>query len=211
MQLKFRPPYALLYRAQWVRKGEEGNTHGFSKADYVGRLRLDAQEIPAALAAKLTEAEREKVEQRICTPARERALAEAERQRQHQLDPVWRLQQALALVQEATPLCAQTPVPAGILSALKDAAAALPQAAAGSSTEQAASDPLQQALAAVSQAAAAVRQGHYGDAPKGNARHTTVYRYWEQMQAAVSGEADSSLLRALQQRGFVKRRRQGDA
>ena len=34
-----------------------------------------------------------------------------------------------------------------------------------------------------------------------------MYRNWERLQDAVQGDADASLLRALQRRGFVKRKR----
>lgn len=210
MQIKYRHQSALLYRAQWVRKGEQDNTHGFTRATFVGSMPRDAQEIPERLADKLDATERSLVEQRLCEPARERARLELERARQHAADPSWRLREALGLIDAAIPLCEVQAVAPSLLEALRVALRRLPGqriAALPASGEPEAQDPLEQAVGKVEQAAAAVREGLYGQAPKSNARGTAVYSSWERLQDAVQGDADDSLLRALQRRGFVKRKR----
>ena len=214
MHIKYRQQTALLYRTHWVRKGEAGNTHGFSRATFVGSLPRDAQAIPDALAAKLSTEEQALVEQRVCEPARERTRLEQQRQQQRALDPNWRLRDALGLIEAAIPLGAAQAVAPEVLQALHAALVRLPtqgdseQPVAPETIRQ---DPLGHALAALEQAAAAVRDGVYGPAPKTHARGTAVYRLWEQLQQALQGDTAQSLLRALQQQGYVKRKRQEGA
>jgi hypothetical protein len=62
------------------------------------------------------------------------------------------------------------------------------------------------ALTAVQGAAQAVAAGRYGKAPAEQVRSTCTYRLWADLWAPVEGETEGSLLRALQDRGFVKRR-----
>jgi hypothetical protein len=68
-------------------------------------------------------------------------------------------------------------------------------------------DPLGDALSAIRSAAVAVRAGAIGSAPESGARTTRAYALWGQIVAEVDGTADDSLLAALQERRFVKRRR----
>jgi hypothetical protein len=67
-------------------------------------------------------------------------------------------------------------------------------------------DPLADALAAVEDAAQAIAAGRYGRAPPRDVRGTRPYKLWAQLFDAVQGEGGGSLLRALQDKGYVKRR-----
>jgi len=67
-------------------------------------------------------------------------------------------------------------------------------------------DPLAEALSAVRAAAQAVVSGRYGNAPAKDVRGTRPYKLWAQLLDAVQGEGGGSLLRALQDKGYVKRR-----
>ncbi|MBW4046422.1 MAG: hypothetical protein HIU89_00395 [Proteobacteria bacterium] len=62
------------------------------------------------------------------------------------------------------------------------------------------------ALSAVGSAAREVADDHYGKAPAEGVRTTRTYKLWADLFDAVEGETEGSLLRALQDRGFVKRR-----
>lgn len=218
MQFKTRNHLVLLYRTEWVRKGTQGNTHGFSHAHYVGSLPRDAQDIPEPLAAVLTESERALVDKRVCAPAREAARQAQEHAHQQAIDPNWRLRQASALIAEAAPLCAAQDVLPDVLQALHAALRGLPahpspgQSAKGdTTTATTAPDPLARAADAVVQAAKAVAAGHYGPPPKNNVRGTAVYQSWERLQQAMEGDDPGSLLRALQDAGYVKRKRRDSA
>jgi len=212
MQFKTRRYTVLLYRAEWVRKGAQANTHGYSRATYVGSLPQDAQDIPEELAAKLTESERALVERRVCAPARERARQEQERAHRQAIDPNWRLRQASSLIEEAAPLCAAQAVASDVMQSLQAALRGLPvPQSIGRSAEAGGDpsvhDPLLFAVDAVAQAAASVRAGRCGAAPKSNVRDTAVYRAWERLQQALHADDQDSLLRALQDAGYVKRKR----
>ena len=61
-------------------------------------------------------------------------------------------------------------------------------------------------LVALKAAAEAVRNGEYGKAPVEGARSTRAYRLWSELYRAVEGD-ERSLLRALQEKGFVKWRK----
>jgi len=216
MQFKTRRHTVLLYRAEWVRKGAQANTHGYNRVTYVGSLPQDAQDLPEELAAKLTEPERALVEHRVCAPARERARQEQERAHRQAIDPNWRLRQASSLIDEAAPLCAAQAVAPDVLKTLQ---AALRGLSARQSTGQSPGvgddpsthDPLVFAADAVAKAAAAVRAGRCGAAPKSNVRDTAVYRAWERLQQALQADEQDSLLRALQDAGYVKRKRRDGA
>ena len=211
MHLKFRRGNALLYRSTWVPKGSAGNTHGYSRQTYVGSIPVTTEAIPEALRGRLSDDECAFVDARICAPAKaaaERQRREAERRER---DPGWRLEEAQRLVNEAVERSAGMPVSAASLGALQEALARLKTdssapSSAATAMSKVADDPLQSALAAVQEAARAVAAGRYGKAPAEQVRSTRTYRLWADLWEAVGGEAEGSLLRALQDRGFVKRR-----
>ena len=207
MHLKFRRGKALLYRSQWVPKGATANTHGYSRQVYVGSIGLGAARIPEALLSKLSEDEHAFIDARICAPARDAAERQRREAEHRERDPGWRLEEATRLVSEAVERSAEQPVTAVTSERLMDAVGRLRvtgnlQAAKTVGT----TDPLADALAAVEGAAQAVAAGRYGKAPAEGVRNTHAYKLWAQLFDAVQGEAESSLLRTLQDRGFVKRR-----
>lgn len=209
MHLKFRRNQALLYRSVWVPKGSAGNTHGYSRQVYVGSLPASAETIPGALRERMSDDELAFVDAKICGPAREAAERQRLEDELRERDPGWRLEEAQRLVNEAAERSAGMPVSAARLADLQDALAGvetdstaiqMPTNAKGTD------DPLRSALAAVQEAARAVAAGRYGKAPAEQVRSTRTYRLWADLWAAVEGETEGSLLRALQDRGFVKRR-----
>ena len=211
MHIKHRRGSALLYRSVWVPKGSTGNTHGFSRQHYVGSLPTSAEAIPDALLPKLSEDERTFVDAKICAPAREAAEWQRREAERRERDPGWRLDEAYRLVREAAQRSGAVPVSAaslgtlhGALAGVKTDGSAPPAAKTNGKTAE--DDPLQSALAAVQEAARAVAAGRYGKAPAEQVRSTRTYRLWADLWEAVGGEAEGSLLRALQDRGFVKRR-----
>ena len=211
MHLKHRRGNALLYRSQWVPKGTDGNTHGYSRQAYVGSLPLAAESITAALLPKLSEDERTFMDAKVCAPAREAAERQRTEAERWERDPGWRLEEAQRLANEAVERSAGMPVSAASLGALQEALARLKTdgsapSSAATAMSKVTDDPLQSALAAVQGAARAVATGRYGSAPAEQVRSTKTYRLWADFWEATQGEGDASLLRALQARGFVKRR-----
>lgn len=212
MHIKTRRGSALLYRSTWVPKGTDNNTHGYSRQAYVGSLPLAAESIPAALLPKLSEDELAFIDAKICAPAKEAAERQRMEAVRRERDPGWRLDEACRLVREAAERSAGMPVPAARLADLQEALAGVktdgPTQSTAKTDGKAAEgdDPLRSALAAVQEAARAVAAGRYGKAPAEQVRSTRTYRLWADLWAAVEGETEGSLLRALQDRGFVKRR-----
>jgi hypothetical protein len=208
MHAKKRQGRVMLYRSRYVRKGADGNTHGYSMQEFVGSLRADALDIPAELVAKLSQEELEYVEEKVVLPAvraADKARQVEEQQRRdadtRERDPRWRLEEALRLLMDAGKLVPEAGrgIDAGIVDALSTALEKL--AVAGNIQR----DPLDGVFAAVVCAASAVRAGHYGKAPASKLSDTSVYRKWRSIAAAVD-DGEDSLLRALQATGWARAR-----
>ncbi len=208
MHAKKRNNWLMLYRSGYVRKGVEGNTHGYPEQKYVGSLPNDALEIPRHLVDKLLPAEVEYVTQKVIVPARRRAeearqVEEQERRDadNRERDPRWRLEEALRLLMDAGKLVLEAGrgIDAGTVDALSTA---LEQLAVAGNIQR---DPLDGVFAAVVCAASAVRAGHYGKAPASKLSDTSVYRKWRSIAAAVD-DGEDSLLRALQATGWARAR-----
>lgn len=207
MHLKFRRGSALLYRSTWVPKASAGNTHGFSRQTYVGSIRLDAQKIPDALIQRLTDAEMAFVEVKVCISAREVAERQRVEVERREGDPVWRVAEATRLAGDAVERSAEHPVNVAAVTQLREMVDRLRVAGSLPTSKTApTNDPLAEAVSAVRAAAQAVVSGRYGKAPPEQVRTTRTYRLWAELFELVQGEADTSLLRALQARGFVKKR-----
>lgn len=208
MHKKTRRQTAYLYRSHWTPKGAGGNTHGYSTQTYVGSLPLSSTAVPDKLRALLSAEEQRYVESSICLPAREVAAREHRDAEQRRVDPVWRLEEAERLVVEAAQRSAERRVAVARVRRLQDALASVqlmaPPEPAKSAERR--SDALQEALVALRAAAAAVRDGAYGHAPETGIRSTRTYRLWSEIYDTVSGDDSTSLLRALQARGFAKSR-----
>jgi hypothetical protein len=206
MRVKKRGGRTYLYRSRWVPKGN-ADDHGYSVQDYIGALPSGATVVPANLAEQLTGAELLQLEAVVCAPARlaaRRAREEAE-SREH--DPLWRIDEATRLLAEAAELSHRRRVPQ---LRLASAHAALGQVLASDELPQKvkshpSADSLAAALAAVRMATQAVQDGAYGHAPMEGVRRTRPYRLWAELIDAVAGDR-GSLLRALQLRGFAKKK-----
>lgn len=202
MHIKKRGNNALLYRSTWVRKGAEGNSHGFPRQLYVGCMSVQSTEIPPALAAKLTAEERELLEQQVLQPARRASeLAKAQAQTRER-DPLWRLDEGLRLIREAAGLSAQGKVPASRVREIQSALDAVQ--VIGASARPVERDPLEGAVQALRHAARAVATGHYGRAPDEGVRKSSVYANWLSISEQVDGTARDGLLRQLQAAAWVK-------
>lgn len=198
----------MFYRSHWVAKGAQGNTHGFSLQRFVGSLPLDAQVLPEELAARLTPTELAFVEDRVLRPARQAAEREQRLAAARTRDPLWRMDEAIRLLQEVSTLTNERPIPLGRVKLLRDVVAALPFQAQTGSLQQVVQDPLSVAVAALKSAAEAVASGHYGSAAPGGSRKSPVYQHWQAVTRHVEGGGPGtvSLLRALQMKGWVKTR-----
>lgn len=214
MQIRKRNGRAVLWRTSWVPKGADGNAHGYRTEKYVGSLPLAATELPAELAAKLCPEEKDLLKARVLEPARS---AEADRERAaaaHEADPVWRIEDALQLLDDALTRSHEahgSPVPPELLARLHDAIARWParpaRSAPLSGSARSEPDVLQQVIAAMEHAASAVRAGALGAHALGKVRTTPAYRAWSAISAHVlDSKREDTLLRALQDAGVVKRR-----
>ncbi|MEM5368980.1 hypothetical protein V4C53_23520 [Paraburkholderia azotifigens] len=206
MHAKKRNGRFSLYRSQYVRKGADGNTHGYSSQEFVGSLPADAIDIPVDLAAKLSPQERKYVENKVILPARRAAeqlhqVAEDERRalEARERDPRWRLEEALQLLTDAGGLVLEAG--RGIDAAkVHELGAVIERLAVAGKVRR---DPLDAVVAAVVSATAAVKAGYYGNAPAGNVRDTPVYKRWQRVRDVVDSGNDS-LLKALQAKGWAR-------
>ena len=207
MHIKTRRGRALLYRSAWVPKGADGNSNGYTKQLYVGSIAQDATSVPAELRERLTEGEVEFVEDRVCRPARDRIAHQLREAGQRERDPAWRVAEAQRLVEEAVEHSVEQPVTVAAVTQLREKLERL-RVAGDQAKPRAgpAADPLAEAVSAVRAAAQAVATGRYGNAPAEQVRTTRTYKLWSELFELLQGERDTSLLRALQSKGFVKKR-----
>ena len=207
MNLKRRRERWALYRSRWVPKSAEV-PHGYSMQEYVGSLPVDASHIPQPLREKLTAMEADDLERRVCIPARAARAARDAAAASREQDAGWRLDAAAKLLSEAAALSQLRRVRAERVLAIQRSLASMRVESAdpGRGTADRAS-PLREVLLAIANTARAVREGAIGSAPATGARHTETYTLWSKIVDAVEGPSSETLLSALQQRGFVTRRR----
>lgn len=206
MKINPRGHRAYLYRRRWVPAGPDA-PHAHPTEDYLGAIDVDAESIPPELQSLLTTAEQAQLREKVLLPAAQARAAAAKREQ----DPMWRITEASRLLAEAAHCSQSALVPGSSLSAAKRALESIrlidhmptrPVAP----PPRAADDKLAEALVAIKAAAEAVRNGAYGKAPVEGARSTRAYRLWSELYRSVEGD-ESSLLRALQEKGFVKVRK----
>ena len=210
MHIKTRGSRAMLYRSNWVAKGANGNSHGYSQQTFIGSLPTGTWALPPTLAAKLSADELLFLEAKLFQPAR---LAAEQKQRVIELresDPVWRLDEAVRLTMEAAHRSEKGAVPNAKVFAVQSALAKVRTITQTSfqtqPVQQPASDPLKDALNAIKSARDAILAGRYGTAPVEGVRGTTVYKLWADIFETVGGSDSNSLMRALQTKGFAKTR-----
>ena len=206
MKINLRGRRAYLYRRRWV-PASTAVPAAHPVEDYLGAIDTNAESIPPELLTVLTTTEQAQLQEKILLPA---AAARAAATRRAQ-DPLWRIAEASRLLTEAAHCSQSTLVPSNALSAprqaLDDIRVSDPAPVRTPTSEpRPSADKLADALVAVKAAAEAVRMGAYGKAPVEGARSTRAYRLWSDIfQAVETGER--SLLRALQEKGFVKTRK----
>jgi hypothetical protein len=206
MKINLRGRRAYLYRRRWVPAGPDV-PHAHPAEDYLGALDADAETIPPELLSVLTEAEQAQLREKVLLPAAQARAMAAKRES----DPLWRIAEASRLLTEAARCSQSALVPGSTLTAARKALDSI-RLIDHVPTRPAAPSPrpngekLEEALAALKAAAEAVRNGEYGKAPEEGARSTKAYRLWSELYRAVEGD-ERSLLRALQEKGFVKWRK----
>lgn len=206
MHAKQRNGRFQLYRSTYVRKGKNGNSHGYGLQKFVGSLAADSLEIPPELAGKLTDEECGYVERKVLGPARQAAEAKRVAEAMRERDPNWRVKEAVRLLREADKLAKGDE---GILEAqqvkdLLDVARALSMAGGAPEAEKPLEDPLGDVLVSIQRAAQAVGDGCYGRAPAKNFNATQPAQLWKAITQAINGDVAGSLLRRMQDAGFVK-------
>ena len=206
MKINLHGRRAYLYRRRWVPAGPDV-PHAHPAEDYLGAIDAEAETIPPELLPLLTIAEQAQLREKVLLPATQARAAAAKREQ----DPMWRIAEASRLLTEAAHCSQSALVPGSSLSAAKRALESIrlidnvptrPVAP----TPRPSDDKLAEALVAIKAAAEAVRNGAYGKAPVEGARSTRAYRLWSELYRAVEGD-ERSLLRALQEKGFVKWRK----
>lgn len=207
MNIKRRGTRLYLYRSRWIARCN-AHPHGYGLQEYIGSLSSDAQTVPESLKAQLTDAELRRLERDVCSPARHRASDEQQREAHRAQDPLWRIQEAARLLAEAAPLSADRRIPQCHLDAVAKRLSqiAVAEGSVARAPISVRSEPLLVALNAVKAATEAVQSGAMGRAPAEGVRATRTYQLWAKLFEAVSGD-DISLLRALQEKGFVKAKR----
>ena len=205
MQIKRRGERAILIESTYVRKGAEGNTHGFTRPRQVCSVDVNATAIPSEVDALLTRVQRELLMGRVIVPAQRRAAQKRADDEARVSDPGWRLAEALTLVTEAARLSLGNAVQLKRVAELTEALRGV-VVIGGSRTlpREPTEDPIDVALKAIRAAAKAVEGGHYGKAPSTGVRETKPYQRWQDVQRALTGDDGDSLMRALQRMGFVK-------
>lgn len=201
---------ARLIRRLWVKKGEKDNAHGYAEDVSLGTLPLTATDWPPEFesnvpieAGALTDEERAQVKTELFDVATLRAEALRLEAAARQLDPAWRVHEAMKWLMEAAPLCKQRPLDGELLAQLVASVGSLNARAALVSPLV---DPVDAVILAAQTAAAAVSAGHYGTRPSGAPmKGTPVNNSWAKVRAAVNGKEAGSLMRALQDTGWVKK------
>ncbi|MDO8905954.1 hypothetical protein [Hydrogenophaga sp.] len=203
MNLKRRGLRISLYRSIWVPRGP-GVPHGYTRQNFIGSIAADTTEVSEELERELSPTEIRELDHKVIQPARIAKEAALRQAKLRETDPVWRLEEALRLVNEAAECSLSSAVPEARKSTLKSALEKVMSVGA-TAPVAAPSEPLREALKAINAASHAVRQGRYGRGPKSGFRSTPVFRQWTEILAAVDG-SEQSLLRALQDAGFATRR-----
>ena len=206
MKINIRGRRAYLYRRRWVPAGPDV-PHAHPAEDYLGAIDTDAETIPTELLKALTEAEQAQLREKVLLPATQARAAAAKREQ----DPLWRIAEASRLLTEAAHCSQSALVPGSSLTAARKAIESIRlidhmPTRLTAPPPRPADDKLADALVAIKAAAEAVRNGEYGKAPVEGARSTKAYRLWSELYRAVEGD-ERSLLRALQEKGFVKWRK----
>lgn len=194
---------ARLVRRIYVPRGVEGNTHAFYKEFNVGSLRLAATELPAGF-PELSESEARRVEAAIFGPARAAAVQAEQDRLSRELDPIWRVHEATALLSEAKGLSQDRPLDVDLVDSV---AAVLNELTTVRERCLDVQDPLDAVTQAAGIAAEAIRAGHYGTNGVGvGMRDSPAGLAWTRLRESVLDDKENSIKAALQGAGWVKSR-----
>lgn len=165
---KLRNNRVALVESRYVRKGTNGNTHGYSAPMTLCRLSAEATSLPTELAKRLNEGQLRYLEEKLLVPNRRREAEAKVAAEARAKDPRWRLQEAARLVAEARLLCQHKAVDTAVIASVRsELDALLPPSKPNTPAPVRTEDPFKTAILAVRAAARLVSDGHYGDAPRG--------------------------------------------
>jgi len=202
MKINIRGNSAYLYRRHWVPVSADV-PHAYPAEVYLGSISTGALSIPEKLLLSLTPSEQAQLIEKICKPA-QAALDQLERKSR---EPSWRIAEAVLLLKAAAHCSQELAIHQSELLPIREALDCMQTIddSPVNAVQAMSADPLEEALNAIRTAANAVRDGECGTAPVGNVRSTQTYQLWTAITEAVTG-GGNSLLHALQDRGFVKKK-----
>ena len=193
---------ARVIRQIYVRKNTDKNIPPHINRQSLGRINLNATEVPEELKKVLSPDELARLIQVIVEPARKAKAAAEQEELNRQNDPYWRLRKAINLMDEAAKLTTSS-LSATLGEEVRTSFSRLRFQQSGTAPLKAV-NPIDQATQAVRLAKEEVKSGYFGLASDGVVKRDTVaYNSWMAFRAeALDGE--DSLLAALQQEGWVK-------
>lgn len=189
-------------RQQYVRKGAQGNQHGYVRTVPLATISLSATEVPSDIAELLSPKERAHLEKSIIFPARNEAERQKQEQEARERDPGWRIHEAIDWLEQAAKRVQQRPVDRQLLARLHETVAELGPAVVENV------DPLDAVIASVRAAISAVEQGAYGRNQGLVRKDALPAKKWTELRGLVL-ENPSSLVAALQDAGWVVKRERG--
>ncbi|WP_442596658.1 hypothetical protein ACSBPU_06820 [Parapusillimonas sp. JC17] len=190
---------ARIMRQQYVRKGAQGNQHGYVRTIPLATISLSAVEVPGEIAELLSTKELAHLEKSIIFPARNEAERKKKEQEARECDPNWRVTEAINFLQEAGRRAQLVAVDPRLLEGLHETVAALGPAVIENL------DPLDAVSASVRAAISAVEQGRYGRNQGPVRKDAIAAKKWAELRALVLERPDS-LVAALQDAGWVATR-----
>ncbi len=193
---------ARIMRQQYVRKGAQGNQHGYFRAIPLATISLSATEVPGDIAELLSTKERAHLEKSIIFPARNEAERKKQEQEARERDPGWRVAEAINFLQEAGRRAQLVSVDTRLLARLHETVAALGPAVVEDI------DPFDAVSASVRTAISAVEKGAYGRNQGPVRKDAIAAKKWAELRALVL-ESPNSLVAALQDAGWVVKRDRG--
>lgn len=190
---------ARIMRQEYVRKGIEGNAHGFVRQVPLATISLSATEVPVHVTELLTSKELEHLERIVIAPARATAEQRKREEEAIERDPGWRVLTAVQYLEEAAERSLHVPVDRKLLTRLHQTVGRLGPVAATKA------DPLATVADAARVAIAAIEAGAYGRNDGPVRKDALPATKWTELRAVVLDD-ERSLLAVLQETGWVVKR-----
>lgn len=190
-------------RQQYVRKGSEGNGHGFVRQVPLATISLSATQMPAKIAEILSTKEIEHLQRAVIQPARLEAERLQKEVEERESDPVWRAKEALRWLREVDIRCHNVPLRKELFGQLHEAVNKL-----GVSDATSHEDPLDAVIESTKHAIDLVEQGFYGTNQAAVRKDTVAAKKWAELRGLLL-DNEGSLLASLQKAGWVLRRGTG--